>query len=73
MPDKRSKNRAYLVRGWQEGKSPLDDKPVWRFSVEEVLHARLRSGFGDLEALLAFLCKELGDGAEDEEFKNRNS
>jgi hypothetical protein len=58
-------HRAYLVRCWQEGESTCDGKPIWRFSVEEVLHERYLKGFGSLEEMIAFLRVEL-TGHEDE-------
>jgi hypothetical protein len=57
--------RTYLVRCWQEGESTLDGRPLWRFSVEEVLQKRRRRGFNSLEALMAFLRDELTSGDEE--------
>ena len=57
MAKKRSPDRAYLMRCWQEG----DAAPRWRFSVEEVLHERRRRGYADLSSLIAFLRTELGN------------
>ena len=62
MARKKSPDRAYLVRCWQEGGAAPGTVPRWRFSAEEVLHDRRRQGFGDLEALIAFLRAELGSG-----------
>ena len=42
-----------------------DERPLWRFSVEEILHERQTRGFSNLEALIAFLRAEL-DGDEDD-------
>jgi len=67
MPNKRSPDRAYLIRCWQEGEDAPGAAPRWRFSAEEVLHDRRRRGFADLASLLAFLRAELGrDAAEPE-------
>lgn len=52
-------HRAYLVRCWQEGSNALDGKPLWRFSVEELLHERRQRGFSSLEALIAYFMNEL--------------
>jgi hypothetical protein len=60
MPNKRSPDRAYLIRCWQEGDDTPGAPPRWRFSAEEVLHDRRRRGFADLASLFAFLRAELG-------------
>jgi hypothetical protein len=73
MPTKHAPQRAYLVRGWSEGESANDGKPIWRFAVEEVLPTRRRTGFSNVAALLAFLRDELDRGAEDEEGEIQNS
>jgi hypothetical protein len=57
--------RAYLLRCWQEGEAPPGKEPLWRFSVEEILHERRRKGFSSLEALIAFLRAELASGKEE--------
>ena len=57
--------RALLLRCWQEGTESDGGPAQWRFVVEEVLHARRRHGFGDLETLLDFLREELADGERD--------
>ena len=62
MAKKTSPDRAYLIRCWQEGDAASGGVPRWRFSVEEVLRERRRQGYADLEALIAFLRAELGDG-----------
>ena len=51
--------RAYLLLCWQEGGVGTDQEPLWRFSVEDVFGERRRQGFGNLEALVAFLRVEL--------------
>jgi hypothetical protein len=66
MQSKHTTHRTYLVRCWRERESANDGKPIWRFSVEEVLHKRQPIGFGDLDTLIAFLHRELDRGAEDE-------
>lgn len=59
MSDEISRSyRAYLIRCWQD-RSGFDEEPSWRFSVEEILPERRRRGFGNLEALVAFLQAEL--------------
>jgi hypothetical protein len=73
--------RAYLLRCWQEGEAASGKKPLWRFSLEEILPSapstgsgqrklkappeRRRKGFSSLEALTAFLRAKLDNG-EDE-------
>jgi hypothetical protein len=52
---------AYLLRCWQEGECAEDQVPLWRFSVEEILHKGPRRGFDSLEALIDFLRMELAD------------
>jgi len=54
-------HRAYLIRCWRD-KSSYDEEHPWRFSVEEILPRRRRTGFGDLEALIEFLRAELACG-----------
>lgn len=56
-------HRAYLLRCWREGAAP-GGLPVWRFTLEEVLHRGRRRGFNSLAALFVFL--EAALGAEDE-------
>jgi len=63
MTKKASPDRAYLIRCWQES-NVQPHAPRWRFSVEEVLHKRQRWGFGDLDALVAFLRAHLDDTAQ---------
>lgn len=57
--------RAYLLRCWQEGKATPGKAPLWRFSVEEILHERCPKGFSSLGALFAFLRAELVCGEEE--------
>jgi hypothetical protein len=67
MPMPQEKNysrRAYLLRCWQEGETTPGHEPHWRFWLEEVLHKRRRKGFGNLEALFAFLRAELTGNEE---------
>lgn len=68
MPNKKDcLHRAYLLRCWQESKAAADEKPRWRFCIEEVLQERPRQGFDSLDALVAFLRAEFvgGDQALD--------
>lgn len=62
--EKSQPHRAYLLRCWREGKATSGKEPLWRFSVEEVLHKRWRKGFSGLEALFAFLQAELSSDEE---------
>lgn len=57
--------RAYLLRCWREGEAAPGQEPLWRFSVEEILHERRRKGFSSLEALVAFIRSELAIGEEE--------
>jgi hypothetical protein len=57
--EKNERYYAYLLRCWQEEDVGTDQKPLWRFSVEDVFGERRRQGFGSLEALVAFLRAEL--------------
>jgi hypothetical protein len=59
---KKSRQRAYLLRCWQEGEAIPGKDTHWCFSVEEILRKRPRRGFGSLEALLAYLRAELTGG-----------
>ena len=68
MPMHREKShpyRAYLLRCWQEGEAAPGKEPLWRFSVEEILHERCRKGLSSLEALVAFLRDELASDEEE--------
>lgn len=50
---------AFLLRCWQEGKE-------WRFSLSEVAGEQRRLGFPDLDALVAFLRREvMGERKQD--------
>ncbi len=62
--EKSDPHRAYLLRCWQEGETAPDEKPHWRFSLEEVLHGRRRRGFDSLQALVTFLQAELAGQGE---------
>jgi hypothetical protein len=64
--------RAYLLRCWRESDAGLGGRQQWRFSVEEVLHERRRTGFTSLEALMTFLRAELS-GSEGEWFEEMPS
>jgi hypothetical protein len=66
MPQKKNHSRrTYLLRCWQEGGTVPGQEPCWRFWLEEVLQGRRRQGFGNLEALFAFLRAELAGNAEE--------
>ena len=62
--EKKRPYRAYLLRCWREEKAAPGKEPLWRFSVEEILHERRRKGFNNLGALIAFLQAELSSGEE---------
>ena len=67
MPMHREKShpyRAYLLRCWRE-RGAAGKEPLWRFSVEEILHERRRKGFSSLGALVAFIRSELAIGEEE--------
>jgi hypothetical protein len=51
--------RTYLVRCWQEREAALGEESHWRFWLEEISHKQRKKGFGNLEALFAFLRTEL--------------
>jgi hypothetical protein len=61
---KKPSYRAYLLRCWRE-RGAAGKEPLWRFSVEEILHERRRQGFSSLEALIAFLRAELASGKKE--------
>ena len=68
MPMSQEKNhsrRTYLLRCWQEGETIPGQEPHWRFGLEEILQERRRQGFGNLEALFAFLRTELAGSTEE--------
>jgi len=52
--------QVYLLRLWRERPASPERPAVWRFSLEDT-RTRQRHGFGDLEALVAFLRAELTD------------
>lgn len=59
-----ARQRAYLLRCWQEGGDTPGGAARWRFSVEEVLRKQPRRGFDDLEALFHFLQAEMAGGED---------
>ncbi len=65
MPDKHLAYRAYLLRCWPERDTARSDHSQWRFSVEDILHERRRTGFGDLETLIAFLRAEFAESKDE--------
>jgi len=69
--EKNPLSRAYLLRCWQEVDVIPGQTPRWRFRVEEVVPGRRPMGFGSLDALLAFLRAEFGDGEEELTEDNR--
>ena len=64
---------AYMVRCWQEGEAACDGKPIWRFSVEEVLHEKYLRGFGSLEEVATFLQAELARREDEPSDKSHSS
>jgi hypothetical protein len=56
---------AYVLRLWQEGKStsPFYEQfgapKIWRFSLESIFEQEERRGFGNFEALIAFLQEKM--------------
>jgi len=62
-PDKRPHRRVYLLRCWEE-RGQTTAAREWRFSVEDPRTGE-RRGFTSLEALAAYLQKELAGGADD--------
>ncbi len=54
--------RAYLLRCWEVRSDRPGQPRSWRFGLEEAGTGE-RRGFRDLEALVAFLERELGRGA----------
>lgn len=52
---------VYLLCVWAESRRDPAGQPLWRFSLEEV-RTGVRHGFGDWQALLAFLEKQIEDG-----------
>ena len=53
--EKRPSYQAYLLRCWREGKPRRGGVRAWRFSLQEVGGEGRRWGFGDFDALVAFL------------------
>jgi len=53
--------QVFLLRVWRERPASPGRPAVWRFSLEDV-RTRERRGFGDLEALVAFLRAEVIGG-----------
>jgi hypothetical protein len=50
--------RAFIVRCWNEGEA-APNQPGWRFSIGEIGGDEQQHGFGSLDALFAFLRKEM--------------
>jgi hypothetical protein len=57
MVSERQRYLAYMLRLWQVG----EEEKVWRASLENA-HSGARQGFASLNALLAFLEDETGEG-----------
>ncbi len=61
LPTRPFRYHSYLLRYWQEGgQDPAD---AWRFMLEDPRTSK-RRGFGSLEALVAFLEKEVDEKSE---------
>ena len=60
--DKPPRYRSYLLTFWEERSQDPTASAVWRFSLEDP-HTGKRSGFADLEALIAALQQEMGEVA----------
>ncbi|MFN8497211.1 MAG: hypothetical protein U0641_05085 [Anaerolineae bacterium] len=58
------RQRAFLVRCWQDGHTRGDGAPAWRFSVEEIGEDHRRYGFTRFEDLTAFLEQWIQDNGE---------
>jgi hypothetical protein len=63
-PQRQARQRAYLLRCWQEGRDTPGAASRWRYSVEEVLRKQPRRGFDDLESLFSFLRAEIAEGED---------
>lgn len=57
--------RAYLLRFWQESGRPGDPSPVWRFILQEPGTGE-RRGFADLESMVDFLRRVMGEEQEEQ-------
>jgi hypothetical protein len=61
---------AYVLRLWQGGKStsPFYEQSgapkIWRFSLELIFEQEERRGFGNFEALIAFLQEKMENPSE---------
>jgi len=60
-PSKEVTYLAYVLRVWRERAESPGHPAVWRFSLEDI-NTRQRHGFGNLEALMAFLQQQVGAG-----------
>jgi len=58
MPETPPRYHAYLLRCWEERTGSPDSSTTWRFAVEKVGGGE-RHGFATLEAVLAFLRRQL--------------
>lgn len=54
--------RAFLLRCWREAGAGPGGRPAWRFGLVEPGDGETERGFASLEALLAYLQRELGAG-----------
>jgi hypothetical protein len=54
--------RAFLLRCWREAGAGPGDPAAWRFRLVEPGDAEAERGFASLEALMAFLRRELEAG-----------
>ena len=67
MPDQPLRY-VHLLTIWRERPAQGDQPALWRFSLEDA-HTRQRRVFASLEALMAFLQKQMG--MEDDEMTSR--
>ncbi len=54
--------RAFLLRCWQEAGAGPGGEAAWRFSLAQAGDEEAKRGFASLEALLAYLRRELEAG-----------
>ena len=55
--------RSWLLRCWQEPGAGPGGAPAWRFLLAQLDSEEARKGFASLEALCAYLRRELERGA----------
>lgn len=66
MPQKKAvTHRSFLLRCWQERRAAPDQRPAWRFMLQDVSAAQQHYTFATFEQLVAFLDRDvLGSAAE---------